>query len=161
MQLHVFDFSTGSGLVLPPDVFSDNRRITQFVDSPDFGTGLTNITIIKTISDSVTDLINTLSWIETHMPQLKKLDFTIYLGTCNEALARSYAEWPVNDKKSIWAELSNIQSRVGTVEAYLPRLSSLSIQIVSDSTSTMDTWEQEGKSKYSWQGWSVSMLGSR
>ena len=161
LQLHIPGFSTGTGFCLPPNLLFNNSQVFRFVDTvPDIGTDLTSITAVDTISDSVTDLVNTLGWIETHMPHLEKLDFTICLKTCDKSLARSYAELLANKKQSIWVDLVNIRSCVVTVEesrsknnwqACLPRLSNLSIQLVPDGPSTMYAWEEGEEGGQPWR----------
>ena len=166
LQLHISGFSTGTGFCLPPNLLFNESQLFRFVDTvPDIGTDLTSITAI---SDSVTDLVNGLGWIETHMPQLEKLEFTICLKTCDKSLARSYAELLANEKQSIWVDLVNIRSCLVTVEesrsknnrqACLPRLRSLSIQLVPDGPSTMYAWEEGKEGEQPWRDLGVGKRG--
>lgn len=145
LQLHVSGFSTRTDLCLPPDLLFNNSQVVGLVNPA-----------LNTISKSVNDLVNTLSWIETHMPQLEKLDFTISLETCDKSHATNHAELLAEKKQSIWVDLVNIRSCVVTVEetksrknerACMPQLNGLTIQLVPDEMSTMYTWKEGEQSQ--------------
>ena len=109
LQLSVSGFSTGAGFCLPPDfLFSNSQAFGSMEPAQDIGTDLTRIIATYASSDSVTDLVNALSWIESYMPQVEMLDFTISLDV-------SYKSF-TNEKQSIWADLVNIRSCIVTAE---------------------------------------------
>lgn len=120
LQLHVPGFSVGTGLCLPLDCLFNN---------------------FEPLNSVAADLAQAVGWIRSHMPQLEELIFTISLETWDKLSATDYLEALVEKHDSIRVDLINIRSGLVTLEesrfwnsepAYLPRLSSVAIQLVPD-----------------------------